>query len=193
MNELYCKINLVLLLIFIIQYLCVFMIYNGNNDYNNIPPIFIIIISIGYLCYKSIYNLESKENSKSYDYKIIIINIIYIVILVLILKNQCKSFEIENLPENEIEEGFTNKLKEFKNKKESFKTTTNLNSSRLKKMNNNKLLKNQKEHFGTDDNKDSLESYKNDFKSYRFTRKVKSSMDALNKLPFYIEKFKELW
>ena len=111
----------------------------------------------------------------------------------MILKKQCKTFEIEHEPGTEIEEGFTNKLKEFKNKKESFKTTTNLNSSRLKKMNNNKLLKNQKEHFGYDDDKDSLESYKNDFKSYRFTRKVKSSMDALNKLPFYIEKFKELW
>ena len=186
MSELYCKTNLVLLLLFIIQYLCIFMIYNGNNDYNNMPPIFIIIISLCYLIYKS----SCKD--ESYDYKIIIINIIYISILVFILKKHSNTSKQEF--KNEIEEGFTNKLKEFKNKKESFNTTTNLNSSRLKIMKKNKSLKQQKENFGyDDDHKDSLESYKNDFKSYRFTRKVKSSMDALNKLPFYIEKFKELW
>lgn len=79
-------------------------------------------------------------------------------------------------------EGFTNKLKDLKelnksNLKQHFKNSSNKFSENLTKQRKEK----------------SFDEYFNDFKSYKFTRKVKNSVDALNKMPFYIEKFKELW
>ena len=92
-----------------------------------------------------------------------------------------------NNNENDTIENFTSTLQEFKNKEKFRSVSSNLNSPNLKRK-----KKKKKEEFREDDYI-SFDEYKDDFKSYKFTRKTKSSFDALNKMEFYIEKFKELW
>ena len=92
-----------------------------------------------------------------------------------------------NYNDDDTIENFTSKLKEFKNKEKFKSISSNLNSPNLKKK-----FKKKKETFRESDYV-SFKEYKDDFKTYKFTRKTKSTSDALNKLPFYIEKFKELW
>jgi len=94
--------------------------------------------------------------------------------------------ELESIENNTIE-NFTSKLKEFKNKEKFKSSSSNLNSPLLKRK-----QKKKKEQF-RDDDYTTFDDYKNDFKTYKFTRKTKSTSEALNKLPLYIEKFKELW
>jgi len=104
---------------------------------------------------------------QGFTHKYIIVNCLILLITIIILYYYVTK-----------QEGFTNKLKELKeynksNLKQNFKNSSNKVS----------------EHKGSK----SFDEYFNDFKSYKFTRKVKNSVDALNKMPYYIEKFKELW
>jgi hypothetical protein len=87
---------------------------------------------------------------------------------------------------NNTVEAFTSKLKLLKDKSKNNTVESNLNSSKFKK-------KKMKENFNMNDDTDSFDNYRKDFQSYKFKRKVNSSIDAFNKLPLYIEKFKELW
>ena len=99
----------------------------------------------------------------------IIVNSLILLTIIILLHNYNYNYNI-------IKEGFSNKLKGLKE--------------------NNKL--NLKQHFKNSSSSSSkvsksFDEYFNDFKDYKFTRKVKNSVDALNKMPYYYEKFKELF
>ena len=161
---------LLLSLIFIIQYLCIFMFFNSSNT---VCSKIILLVSLFFSLYR-------------FNYKIVLINTIYILLLIIIFYKQCEKDELYTTNDNTTIESFTSKLKLLKDKSKNNSSESNLNSSKFK----NKKIKEQ---FNADDDPESFDNYRNDFKSYKFTRKVNSSMDALNKLPLYIEKFKELW
>lgn len=97
----------------------------------------------------------------------IIANCLVLLMIIILLYN-CNM--------NTINEGFSNKLRDLKETNKSGLKQHFKNSSKSKKTISS-----------------SLNEYMDGFKDYKFTRKVKNSMDALNKMPLYIEKFKELW
>jgi len=78
-------------------------------------------------------------------------------------------------------EGFSNKLKALKETNKTGLKQHFKNSSK------------NKENMSSSMSKSSLDDYMDGFKDFQFTRKVKNSVDALNKMPLYIKKFKELW
>lgn len=80
-------------------------------------------------------------------------------------------------------EGFTSKLKLLKDVNHNKRNESNMNSNTLKK---------KKEKFGSK-NTVTYQEYNESFKTYPFTKRSKSSMEALNKMPLYIEKFKEIF
>lgn len=91
-----------------------------------------------------------------------------ILLMIIVLLYNCNM--------NTTNEGFTNKLKSLKEENKSELKQHFKNSSKSKKTTTS-----------------SLDDYMDSFKEYKFTRKVKNSADALNKMPLYIEKFKDLW
>ena len=93
-----------------------------------------------------------------------------------------------------VEEQFTNKLRELKNFNKLKSEESSLNTKKNDENNdNNSNNTNKKEKFSDTKSKMSLKDYRDSFNQYRFTRKVKGSIDALNKIPYYIEKFNEIW
>ena len=93
-----------------------------------------------------------------------------------------------------VEEEFTNKLRELKNINKLKSEESSLNTKKNDENNdNNSNNTNKKEKFSDTKSKMSLKDYRDSFNQYRFTRKVKGSIDALNKIPYYIEKFNEIW
>lgn len=99
-----------------------------------------------------------------------------------------------------VEEEFTNKLRELKNINKLKSEESSLNTKKNDENNNNDNNNsnnsnntNKKEKFSDTKSKMSLKDYRDSFNQYRFTRKVKGSIDALNKIPYYIEKFSEIW
>ena len=71
-------------------------------------------------------------------------------------------------------EGFISKLKTLKDKNKYDDDNSNLNNSKSNKR------------VGIND-------YYNSFTDYKFTKKSKRALSALNKIPFFIEKFKEIF
>jgi len=79
-------------------------------------------------------------------------------------------------------EGFISKLKNLKEKNKYDEDNSNLNnnsSKKKEKFKNSKTL--------------GIHDYYNSFSDYKFTKKSKKPFSALNKIPFYIEKFKEIF
>ena len=110
---------------------------------------------------------------KGFNRKYIIINSIILLIAIIM-------FYISYYKLKEIKvEHFSNKLKAFKSKEKD-------GNSDLKQhfKDTNESIKNKNTTF---------REYVDSFKDYKFTKKVNSSIEALNKVPLYIEKFKELW
>lgn len=81
------------------------------------------------------------------------------------------------------QEGFTSKLKSLKDKNKYDEENSNLNDTKIK---------NKKETFKSTENI-SIGDYYNSFEDYKFTKSNKSVFDAINKFPFYKEKFKEIF
>jgi hypothetical protein len=159
------------IIIALIEYLSIYMFF---DSYVLFPKIILIILLIFII--------------KRFNNYLILINCIYIVSLIMVFykSNENRNSSYNN-NENDTIENFTSTLQEFKNKEKFRSVSSNLNSPNLKRK-----KKKKKEEFREDDYI-SFDEYKDDFKSYKFTRKTKSSFDALNKMEFYIEKFKELW
>jgi|TARA_B110001469_G_C9593059_1_gene294330 hypothetical protein len=167
MFQLNNKDLILFIIISLIEYLCV---YIGFNNHSNI--LFAKIILILFIIF----------TIKRFNIYLILLNCFYILSLIIFFYKICNYKDNEDNIEN-----FTNKLKDFKEKEKFKMVSSNLNSTNLREKNMKK-----KEKFRENDHI-SFNEYKDDFKSYRFTRKTKSTSDALNKIPFYIEKFKELW
>lgn len=102
----------------------------------------------------------------------VFINNVYIILLI--------SFFYYTTKEKE---GFTSKLKSLKDKNKYDEENSNLNDTKIKKK--TEKFKSTKE-VG-------VEEYYNSFKDYKFTKKNNSVFDAINKFPFYKEKFKEIF
>ena len=161
------------IVISLIEYLCVYMFF---DSYALFPKIILILLLIFII--------------KRFNIYLVLINCIYIISLIMVFyksgDNISDSDNSDN-SDNDTIENFTSTLQEFKNKEKFKSISSNLNSPNLKRKN-----KKKKEALKEDDYT-TFDDYKEDFKSYKFTRKTKSSLDALNKMEFYIEKFKELW
>ena len=176
MFELNNKDLILFIIISLIEYLCIYMYFDSYTLFSKI----IFIISL-------IFTIQRFNNI------IVLINCIYVISLIIVFhkRNDKETYLNNNEDNKDIHnitiENFTSKLKDFKEKEKFKSISSNLNSPTLKRK-----KKKKKEGF-RDDDYTSVEEYKEDFKSYKFTRKTKSTSDALNKLPFYIEKFKELW
>ena len=175
MFELNNKDLILFIVISIIEYLCVYMFF---DSYTLFPKLILVLLLI-FIIHR--FNIH-----------FVLINCVYIISLIMVFHKRNEK-EKENYMNNtntnntNTIENFTSKLKDF-TEKEKFKSiSSNLNSPSLKRKN-----KKKKEKFREDDHI-SFDEYKDDFNSYRFTRKTKSTSDAFNKLPHYIEKFKELW
>lgn len=177
MFELNNKDLILFIVISIIEYLCVYMFF---DSYTLFPKLILVLLLI-FIIHR--FNIH-----------FVLINCVYIISLIMVFhkrnekekENYMNNTNTNNNTNNTIE-NFTSKLKDFKEKEKFKSISSNLNSPSLKRKN-----KKKKEAFREDDYT-TFDDYKDDFKSYRFTRKTKSTSDALNKLPFYIEKFKELW
>ena len=159
------------IIISLIEYLCVYMFF---TSYKLFPKIILITLLIFII--------------QRFNIHLILINCFYVISLIMVFyrlyeRNDEKYLTNER---NNIEH-FTSKLKDLKEKEKFKSISSNLNSKKLQKK-----AKKKKEQFKEDDYT-TFDEYMDDFKSYKFTRKTKSTFDALNKLPFYIEKFKELW
>lgn len=80
-------------------------------------------------------------------------------------------------------EGFISKLKNLKDKNKYDEDNSNLNTTKSNK---------KKEKF-KNTKRVGIHDYYNSFKDYKFTKKSKRALTALNKIPFFIEKFKEIF
>ena len=142
------------------------------------------------------YLVKSNFNKKFYYSRITLLFLIYIFINSFnswynIINNifiLCLILYFYYKKENEFVETFTNfkKLKKLKEFNKYNLEESSLNSTNIKKK--------KKENFNnTDDESKSIEDYKKIFEKYKFTRPVKGSIDALNKIPYFIESFKAIW
>ena len=170
----------------ILEYILVSHFFkNPKNDYSKIGLLFCIYIImnvynsyyiIGNCCYILAiivhhYKLNHKYNTTN---------------------SSINNNNIENVNENvnvNTEEAFTNKLKKLKNMNKLRLEESSLNSNNIK----SRKSKNKKEKFSDTNEKKSLKDYRDSFNQFKFTRKVKGSIDSLNKIPYYIEKFNEIW
>jgi hypothetical protein len=169
MIQLNNKDLILFIIICLIEYLCVYMFFGSNSLF----PKIVLLITLIFII-------------RRFNIHLVLINCIFIISLIMFFYKRCERMELESIENNTIE-NFTSKLKEFKNKEKFKSTSSNLNSPLLKRK-----QKKKKEQFREDDYT-TFDDYKNDFNTYKFTRKTKSTSEAFNKLPFYIEKFKELW
>jgi hypothetical protein len=173
----------------ILEYILVSHFFkNPKNDYSKIGLLFCIYIImnvynsyyiIGNCCYILaiiVHHYKLNHKSKLTKYKFNTTN------------SSINSNNIENQNEN-TEEAFTNKLKKLKNMNKLRLEESSLNSNNIK----SKKSKNKKEKFSDTNEKMSLKDYRDSFNQFKFTRKVKGSIDSLNKIPYYIEKFSEIW
>jgi len=173
----------------ILEYILVSQFFkNPRNDYSKIGLLFCIYIIMNvynsyyiianccYILAIILHHYKLNHKSKLTKYKFNTTN------------SGINSNNIENQNEN-TEEAFTNKLKKLKNMNKLRLEESSLNSNNIK----SRKSKNKKEKFSDTNKKMSLKEYRDSFNQFKFTRKVKGSIDSLNKIPYYIEKFSEIW
>ena len=128
----------------------------------------------------------------SFDSYYIIANSSFILFVILYFYVNYNT-RIKKFIKEPVEEQFTNKLQELKNINKLKSEESSLNTKKNENNNNNNNSSNKKEKFSNTKKKMSLKDYRDSFNHYKFTRKVKGSIDALNKIPYYIQKFSEIW
>lgn len=161
------KKHIIFVSIIILEYILVLQHFkNPRNNYSKIGLLFCIYITIN--SFNSYYNT---------------VNNTFILLIILYFHNRYKILY------NNLEEQFTNKLQQLKdiNKLKSEESSLN------KKDKNDNSKSSKKEKFKNTENNLSLKDYRDSFNQYKFTRKVKGSIDALNKIPYFIEKFNDIW
>lgn len=163
------KINIIFISIIILEFILIFHYFkHPNNNYSKIGLLFSMYIIMN--SFNSYYNIANNS------FVLFVILYFYVNYNTRIKKENYKT----------IEEQFTNKLQELKNINKLKNEESSLNSKNNKKKNN-------KEKFSDTKSKITLKEYRDSFNQFRFTRKVNGSIDALNKIPYYLDKFKEIW
>lgn len=181
-------LNLIFGFILILEYILIHKHFNNNTYYSKIGLLFLMYLVIN-----------------SFNSYYIFINNGFILFIILLfyynkelkLTNQSKLIiKNHNLnkknSENQINtESFQNfkKLKQLKQLNEYNSQEKSFNSINLKKK---KIKEKFNDKKGYNESK-SLQDYKKEFEKYKFTRPVKSSIDALSKLPYFIEQFNAIW
>ena len=164
-------LNIIFSCILGIEYYLIYNHFNKKAYYSKIGLLFLIYIVI------------SSFNS----YHIFINNgfILFIILLFyyndeLRFKGQSKLIIKGQKESSNNIESFSDykKLKQLKQLNKYQLNESSLNSTNIKNIKNNKKNK---------------EKFKKEFDKYKFTRPVKSSIDALNKIPYFIEQFKSIW
>tara|TARA_B100000242_G_scaffold274523_1_gene228903 strand:+ start:742 stop:1272 length:531 start_codon:yes stop_codon:yes gene_type:complete len=173
--------NFIIILFLLIEFAILYSHYKLNFKYAQSFLALLIFLSI-----------------KVLDKKMIFINVIFILGLIILLpfcfkkriNNQTNQTNQNN--QNNIENFSNSILQDFSNNKKVEKYESNLNhfispSSKKKK-------KQKKEKFSNTNSEDYLAYYKSFNKSPIYKKKYRSSLKSFNKkMPFFIEKFKEIF
>lgn len=182
-------LNFLFICILILEYYLVYRHFNKRAYYSKIGLLFLLYLVIssfnsyyifvnnGFILFIILVfyqNKEAKLNNKQS----------------LIIKDKQ---QYENVNINENVETFTDfkKLKQLKENNNYQLKEGLLNTKNIRKSNKTKKEKFNNTH--ENDESKSIEEYKKEFEKYKFNRPVKSSIDALNKIPYFIEQFKAIW
>lgn len=182
-------LNLIFTSILILEYYLIYNHFNKRAYYSKIGLLFLMYIVVS--SFKSYY---------------IFVNNGFILFIILLfyynkelkMKKQSKLIiKNENKITNNDVESFSDykKLKQLKQLhkykiEESTLNSTNIKNKKIKEKKSKERFNNSYEH---DNESKSIEEYKKEFEKYKFNRPVKSSIDALNKIPYFIEQFKAIW
>ena len=167
--------NFIIILFLLIEFAILYSHYKLNFKYAQSFLALLIFLSI-----------------KVLDKKMIFINVIFILGLIILLPFCFKKRINNQTNQNNIENFSNSTLQDFSNNKKVEKYESNLNhfispSSKKKK-------KQKKEKFSNTNSDDYLAYYKSFNKSPIYKKKYRSSLKSFNKkMPFFIEKFKEIF
>jgi hypothetical protein len=186
-------LNFLFICILLLEYYLVYRHFNKRAYYSKIGLLFLLYLVIssfdsyyifvnnGFILFIILVFYQNKEakinNKKS---------------LIIKDKQQYEN-ENENTNTNTNVETFTDfkKLKQLKENNNYQLKEGLLNTKNIRKSNKTKKEKFNNTH--ENDESKSIEKFKSEFNKYKFTRPVKSSIDALNKIPYFIKQFNAIW